>query len=107
MSLRSRIVALAQQAKGLAIPASSAICGGHMPGVDRYVVCDQDGNTIELHDGRKPIPQCPQCGLLVGEIGKALHSATAVPAGSEVQVKRIILHDVHGRRNGHALAPTG
>ena len=78
-----------------------------MPGVNQYGVCDQDGNPIDLHDARKRIPQCPQCRLLVDETGKALHSATAVPARGEVHVKRIILHHVHGRRNGHALALTG
>ena len=93
MSMRSRIAALEQQAKWLAIPDSCPTCGGPMPGVNRCVVCDKDGNPIDLAKGGKRIPKCPKCGLLVDETGKALHSATAVPARSEVHVKRIILHD--------------
>ena len=106
MSLRSRIVALEQRAKWLATPASCATCGSPAPGVNRCVVCDQDGNPIDLHDGRKRSPQCPQCGLLGDESGKALPSATAIPPWGEVHVKRIILHGVHSPRNGHAPAPT-
>ena len=97
MSLRSRIAALEQRAKWLATPASCATCGGPMPGVNRYVVCDQDRNPIDLHHGRKRIPQCPQCGLLVDGTGKALPSATAVPPRGEVHVKRIMLYDEPSR----------
>ena len=86
MSLRSRIAALEQQAKGLAIPDSCPTCGGPVPGVNRCVVCDKDGNPIDLANGGKRIQPCPQCGLLP--------FATAVPARGEVHVKRIILH--HG-----------
>ena len=92
MSLRSRIAALEQQAKWHAIPHSCSTCDGPMPGVNRMMMCDENGRPVDEHG--KSIDQCPQCGLLVGKSGKALHSATAVPARGEVHVKRITL--VHG-----------
>ena len=92
MSLRSRIAALEQQAKWHAIPHSCSTCDGPMPGVNRMMMCDENGRPVDAHGNS--IDQCPQCGLLVGKSGKALPSATAVPARGEVHVKRIILH--HG-----------
>ncbi|MEE9131755.1 MAG: hypothetical protein V3T84_17220 [Phycisphaerales bacterium] len=92
MSLRSRIAALEQQAKWLAIPDSCPTCGGPMPGVNRLMICDENGRPVDVYGNS--IDQCPQCGLLVGKSGKALSSATAVPARGEVHVKRITL--VHG-----------
>ena len=84
MSHQQRIKRLLEAAEAIKPPSRCPSCGGPKPGYD---------HTILVRNGKRLGRSCPECGLLVDEMGKSVRGAMALRPGQQPGPRVIVNMD--------------